>query len=93
MLANLKKTLNPRLILEQGKRNQQHEHPPGQGLQRTADHHNNLYHPHNEITNLRAKKSWGRVSKTSGKAVESKCIYNNLTDGGGVVVNIIITPA
>lgn len=92
MLANIKKKNNPRLILEQGKRNQQHEHPPGQRPQRITGHHNHLYHQHNEITNLRAKKSWGRVSITSGKAVESKCTYNNLT-GGGIVVNFIITPA
>lgn len=64
MLAN-KKT-NPRLILEQGKRNQQHEHPPGQGPQMMTGHHNHPHHQHHEITNLGAKKSWGRVSITSG---------------------------
>lgn len=56
-------------------------------------HHNHPHHPPNEITSLRAKKSWGRVSITSGKAVESKSVYNNFNCGGGIVVNITITPA
>lgn len=85
MLAN-KKT-NPRLILEQGKRNQQHEHPPGQGPQMMTGHHNHPHHQHHEITNLGAKKSWGRVSITSGKAVESVC--NNFNCG--VVVALLLT--
>jgi len=41
---------------------------------------------HNETTNLRAKRSWGRVSIPLGKAAEHNHMLNNFNCGGGIVI-------